>query len=340
MLRPSTIASCARYSQRVLPVLAAGIFALAGCWHSLPAPQTDAGPAEVPAPTAGPVREESPAPTALRIAILVSCDEPEYADAKSELIRIAGAENVEVFELDNSAAHARAATDSLRRAGHDNVVAIGLLAARATLRLDVEKVVFCQVLNHVDYDLLGPRRRGVLALPPMLDAARLWRSVENAPIRVGVITGIGHEGLIEAARAAFAAHGLELVHRVVGSDKETVLEFQRMLPDIQGYWLLPDNRVLSRSAIRDLMSLARRSSVGVLVNDPRYLALGAVISAASEPDDIAARSYEILLEARDTSQFADSDMSWLRQCRLQINRPIATQLGYDLDAAPRDLLAR
>jgi ABC-type uncharacterized transport system substrate-binding protein len=341
MLCPSTIAPRARYSQWMFPALAAAILALGGCQHPAPTPQTDPEPASAPA--VAPIGNPTPPPPALkplRIAILVSCDQPEYAQAKRELIRIAGADNVEVFELDSSATNARTATDSLRRAGHDNVVAIGLLAARATHRLDVEKVVFCQVLNHAEYELLGPRRRGVLALPPMGDAARLWRSIEPGPIRVGVITGVGHDQLIEAARVEFAANDLELVHRVVSSDKETVLEFQRMLPEIQGYWLLPDNRVLSRSAIRDLMSLARRSNVGVLVNDPRFLALGAVISASTEPPDIAARCYELLLDARGAREFPESDMSRLRECRLEINRPTAIQLGYDLDAAPRELLAR
>jgi ABC-type uncharacterized transport system substrate-binding protein len=345
MLRPATIAARTRYSQWFIAGLAIASLGLSGCQLGRPTPpQTDPEPVEAPKPKIvqkpAPAPAPAPAPKPLRIAILASCEKSEYSIVKNHLMEIAGAENVEVFELDSSASNARAAVDSLRRAGHDNVVAIGLLAARATHRLDVEKVVFCQVLNHDKYELLGPRRRGVHALPRMDDAAKLLESIRPDARRVAVITGGGHESLIDTASSAFAKQGIELIHHVATSDKETVLELQRLLPQIQGYWLFPDNRVLSRDAIRDVMSLARRTKLGVIANDPQFLQLGAVISASTDSREIAALAFNMLVEARDSKEFRSSDMSWTPSCLLKVNRPLATELGYDLDAAPQSLLAR
>jgi hypothetical protein len=127
---------------------------------------------------------------------------------------------------------------------------------------------------------------------------------------------------------------------VTGTDKETLLEFQRILPDIDGYWMFPDNRVLSSSAIREIMSLARRSLIGVLANDPRFHQIGALISAAHDTREIAEHAYAILDAGRDSSTFSSAGMSPLENCVITIRADVAAQLGYGADDIPSELLAR
>lgn len=320
----------------------------AGCQPVVPPPETDPEPVPAaepepvepaPEPEPAPV-EPPPPPEPMRIALLSSSDNPEYEAVKRAIIELNGRRNVDLFDLGGSALRARVAIDSLRSRGHDKVVAIGLLAAQATQRLDAEKVVFCQVLNHVEHELAGKNRSGVLALPPLDGAAELWHSIARDVTRVGVISGGGHDAVIASASKAFAARGIELVHQVANSDKEMLLAFQRMLPEIQGYWLLPDNRILSRDTIRDLVSYARRSGVGVLVNGQRFLELGATVSAATNPEDIAARAHAMLLDFHESGEFRNAHMVFPRKSVLHLNEPVAVELGYDPSAAPKSLLAR
>jgi ABC-type uncharacterized transport system substrate-binding protein len=335
----------APFHRVIVVAVCCGLLIASGCRQRAPEIHDDpAGPAPVervvkpdpapPKPVSEPVHEP------LRIAVLVSSDQPEYENVRAALARIAGEANVSIYSLDGQPASAPGVINDISESGYENVVAIGLLAARATRQLDTAKVVFCQVFNYQDHDLLSGTRHGVETITDVGPAIDVWSRVDPGLKTIGVITGPGHEARIEYARSTLAARGVTLVHRVTGTDKETVLEFQRIVATIDGYWLFPDNRVLSSSAIREIMSLARRSNVGVLTNDPRFHEIGAFICAAHDPAEIAECTYAMLETSRDSTTFSGASMSPLKNCVITIRADVATQLGYATDTIPSELLAR
>ena len=301
-------------------------------------PVPEPAPPPPPAPELAPEPEPEPEPIA--IAILSSGDQAEYESVRLALTSLADEAHVSSWSLLGTPGRVESTLAEIRESGASNVIAIGMLAARAARQLDDAKVVFCQVFNYRQQGLLSGARQGVETIPDLGAAIELWKQMDPDLKTIGVITGAGHEARIAAAKAAFAGHEVDLLHLVTTSDKETHLEFQRMLPEIDGYWMFPDNHVLSSATIREVMALARRSRIGVLANDPRFHQVGAFISAADVPDEIARVAYSILNEARDTDQFPDSSMSPLRESTITIRADIASELGYAIDGIPAELMVR
>ena len=61
-----------------------------------------------------------------------------------------------------------------------------------------------------------------------------------------------------------------------------------MVRDIDGFWLLPDNRVLSSRVLQQMLAEAKQQHVPVSVPSESMLSLGAMISLTTQASDIAA----------------------------------------------------
>ena len=136
----------------------------------------------------------------------------------------------------------------------------------------------------------GARGDGIEA---QIDA---WKESYPDVNRIGLIIGEGHDDLIAEATMAAERHAIQLNVQVTHSDQETLYFFKRMAPDIDGFWLLPDNRVLSARVIRDILEEADKRKVSALVSTESMLPLGAALSIETVPADIADRLVEIVLE--------------------------------------------
>lgn len=234
-----------------------------------------------------PVAQQHP-----EILILESSSAPVYAQITAELKRSwPGKIQVETLDDADPTVLAR-----VRQARAPLVAAIGLPAALAARTLRDKQVVFCQVFNYRGHRLLSARMKGVEALPPPQQHFDAWQSVSPQLKRVAMVTGPGLNGLLVSTRAAAAKHGMTVSHWTVNSDLEALYAFKRLGPDIQGLWLVPDNRILSAKLLREVLTLADRQGIQVLVSNPQLLRLGAWLSAEADPADVA-RQVSLRLQA-------------------------------------------
>ena len=60
-----------------------------------------------------------------------------------------------------------------------------------------------------------------------------------------------------------------------------------MIGDIDGFWLLPDNRILSSRVLTEMIEVARRYDVDVVVPNESMLQIGAAIAISTVAADIA-----------------------------------------------------
>ena len=248
------------------------------------------------APRVPPARALVPAaPEYPELLILESSNAPVYTRVTAELLRLwPGKMQVQTLSANDPALPAR-----VRQSRAPLVAAIGLPAALAARRLPNRQVVFCQVFNYRGHRLLSARMKGVEALPPPTQHFAAWQSVSPTLKRVALVTGPGLDDLLSAARGAAAKHGITLSHWVVNSDLEALYAFKRLGPDIQGLWLLPDNRILSAKLLREVLTLAERQGIEVLVSNPELLRLGAWLSAEADAADVA-RQVSARLQAAAT----------------------------------------
>ena len=73
--------------------------------------------------------------------------------------------------------------------------------------------------------------------------------------------------------------------------------FNRLVRDIDGFVLFPDNRILSRAVLTEMMSYALRHRVQVAVFNEPLLEYGALFNAATLDDDIAGQIALVLERA-------------------------------------------
>lgn len=239
-------------------------------------------PEPPPKPPPPPLVVEPPA-----LAVVLANRSPAYEDVALALGRHFD-DNL-VFDLSDRSQPPETAFAAINDGDADAVVAIGLRAAQAAVALAKVPVVFAQVFNFQDHGLLTSNSRGVAAMPPVEAQLAAWKELDPMLSRIGMILGEGHEDLVESAEIAADRHALELTVRIARSDQETLYFFRRMITDIDGFLLVPDNRVLSRRALEEMLDEANRRNIAVAVPNDALLSMGAAVSFTSSADDIAER---------------------------------------------------
>jgi ABC-type uncharacterized transport system substrate-binding protein len=271
-------------------LLAAMLFAGCTTVQPLPEPVDDepvvviTEPSPVPAKPPAPVKPPAPPPLPT-VAIVLTNSQPAYADVARELT-----EHFDNYAIYNLGEDSRPPVTILGLINDENptaVIAIGLRAAQSSVAMSKQPVVFSQVFNYEHHKLLQENSRGVAALPPLDAQIASWKEVDPAISRIGVIVGEGHDALIAEAEVAAQRHGVELIVQVTRSDQETLYFFRRMIRDIDGFWLFPDNRILSSRVLQQMLDDANRQRVPVNVPSESLLSLGAMISMTSQASDIA-----------------------------------------------------
>ena len=327
---------------RILRVTLGGLLAcalLAGCTVAnkvpqqtvpLPLPEQQA---ETP-PVIKPPPVQPAVPVLPPVAILLSDDGPAYTRIADELVARLP-RKPKIFSLQGNPAASAQVIGKLNNSGRGPIVAIGPLAAQSASRLTDRQVVFCQVFNHQDYGLSAANVRGVSIVPPAGLQFRAWKKLDAGLQRVGVITGPGHEALIAHAERSAKRHGIELVHRVVKSDKEMLYTFKRMTPEIQGLWLLPDDRILSRRVLRDTMAYSIKHRKQVVVFHPELLRLGGLMSASGTEADVAVQVIAALRAATARAAAPASRLLPLTKIRIEVNDARVKQLKIPSASKPR-----
>ena len=232
------------------------------------------------------VQVEPPAPPPLPpVAIVLTNSQPAYADVATELSR--HFDDYQVFDLSDASRPPVSVLRQINDANPGAVIAIGLRAAQSSVAMSEQPVVFSQVFNYEHHELLKNHTRGVAALPPLDAQIAAWKEIDPSMSRVGIIVGAGHDDLLAEAEVAAQRHDIELVVQVTNSDQETLYFFRRMIRDIDGFWLFPDNRILSARVLQQMLEDAQRLHVPVNVPSESMLSLGAMISMTSRASDIA-----------------------------------------------------
>lgn len=251
-----------------------------------PTPPEDS-PAATPTETVEPARPN--------IAVVLSKDTAAYAAVAAALDESLQRPSVR-YEIHDQ--NAPAVLRSVRSGGHSAALAIGQQALELLSQTDLP-LAYAQVLEP------GARsrspRRGVAPLPaygPQLDA---WREIQPGLSSIGIITGPGHDAAAATLTAEAKARAIEVRHAVARSDREMLFVFQRMVPDIEGFVIYPDARILSPRSLRELLAYANKHDVWVLTYNRPIFELGATLLVSADPREIA----EQLVAALDAPPDAD-----------------------------------
>ena len=210
-----------------------------------------------------------------RTAVVVSGGIPEYTQIVDRILE-RGPEGVTIHEVSGQEDDAARVVAEIESAKPDRLIAIGLPAAVVARRVAGMPMIFCQVYNYQDHDLLSATSKGVRFLPPFDLQLEAWRKLAPSLRRIGIVTGPGQEALIGEIREDVARFGVELTVRTVRSDQEALLAFKEIAPEIDGLWLLPDNRILSPDVVREILAYGTRYRKQLAVFGDNLLDMGAL----------------------------------------------------------------
>lgn len=101
--------------------------------------------------------------------------------------------------------------------------------------------------------------------------------------------------------------------------------FRRMIRDIEGFWLFPDNRILSARVLNQMLLDANRQRVPVVVPNEAMLQMGAAISMSTVAADIAATIATVVrrIQAGDIDKVPA--ISALSEVRVAVNDRVAAR---------------
>jgi ABC-type uncharacterized transport system substrate-binding protein len=278
-------------------------------------------PAAVPAKA--PVRSTS---TAADIVVLVSDDVPAYAQVASAIAGKLGKE-IAIHNLHGDRARAAKFSQQIQASPRDVVIAIGMDAAETAHGLRGKSVVFCQVFNYEASNLVQPWMKGVSALPPAAESFLAWRKLDARVRRIGLITGPNLDPVHADAREAARAIGAEIVIREVGSDREALFAFDKLAQKVDGFWLVPDNRILSSDVLRDVLALSVKRGKPMIVFSNDMLRIGGLLSAEAEPQDVAEQVLRRVREIGADQAIPGPAVRPLTRARISVNGMVARELG-------------
>jgi hypothetical protein len=313
-----------------------------------PLPPAETAPAEsadVPAPPAEPhpepkaaakssgrrtARSTSPieAPPPARVVVLLPPDGTSFERALPALEAQLAMRGFDVTAVES---HAALYVLPAPKPGQKTfAIAVGGEAEAVAEQLHVP-TVFCHIAP-LDAAVEGTDIHGVPALPPLALQLQAWKQLSPGLTRVALILGPDREETVAEAQRAAAALAVSLVYRTASSDQEALYLFKRLAPEVDGLWLLPDNRVLSPRVIKAMLEQASRHKVQTLAFTPTLLEWGALLSVSSTPQNLAWTLAEVV--SRLASSPADVPaLTPLSEAKIEINEGAAAKLGVRAPAA-------
>ncbi|MDH5764859.1 MAG: hypothetical protein OEZ38_02495 [Gammaproteobacteria bacterium] len=269
-----------------------------------------------------------------KVAILLSSDAEAYSSV-AEILLASKKHDFSLFVLDGIKNNS--IVNDLNSGDYDCFVTLGLPATISMTESASNKVIFSQIFNYYEYDLNKPGVMGVSVFPSAKDLMSTWQKLSPDLNSVVVITGEGLDSYINSAQKMAKSHGIELVHMLASNDKEFLYFIKNKTSLAQGYWLLPDNRILSGRVLKEFLSFSSKRSRQVAVFSAELLNYGGLISIAPSRKGIANSILENIdglvkneLVAGFMANVADSD--------IYINSIVADQLGLVIDKSIRQFV--
>lgn len=269
------------------------------------------------------------APSRREVAILFKNDSG-YAEVVAQLRKLLPLETYRLTLADVDAEDSRRILGSLRGRPGLFVVAIGLPAARIARDQLNAPIIFAQVFNYQELLVNGKAIRGVTALPPLDLQIQDWKKIDPKLQRVGLIVSNQHIDLIPPAERAAKTAAVTIKHEISDSDRQTLYLFKRLAPQIDGLWLVPDDRILSPTVLRELLSYASSHGVRVCAFSDALLQWGALMSASPTPEDIARTVRSVLESVMAKGINAVPALTPLSELVVRINVQVAGRLGVSL----------
>jgi len=292
-----------------------------------PAPKIVVQPIEVKAP-----KPDVDAPVQQDVLILLSSSAKIYQKIAEHLMGALGERAVQII-LSGLPAQDRAMMEDIKASSTQQIVAVGLKAALAAKNFEDKKIIYTQVMTHEKFQ--AENIKGVSSLPSPEKLFSDWKKLSPKLSKVAIISGDNLEGYLKRAKVAAKKNGIKLVVELVKSDKGFIYKSKKFKPDVGGQWILPDNRILSGKALKEVMAYSSRRGRQIVVFSPKLLSFGGFFYVSPNLEMIAAGVLQRLSDSAGKKFIPGMSVLPIMDHTMGINQNIARQLNLTIPNAYR-----
>ena len=272
-------------------------------------------------------------PPETRVAVLAT-GYSQHEKHLQEAVKNSLGDRGEVLHIQNADGPMREVSSRLSRNRYSAVVVLDSGAVPVTRNLRDKRIYFGQSFDYRLAEKMGERFRGVNIVPDAEPVFRILRSLDNRPKTIGIIAGPDLQPMLKLIEQRARKLGYQIVFRQVRNDREFLYQAKRVAKDVDIYWLLPDNRVLSGIVIKQFMRWAVKESKPVVSFTPSLLKLGALLSVNVDNDSVADNIRQLLATDLQGKGKNRPEMRYVKDITVHISRLSAERLGI---AIPEDL---
>ena len=219
------------------------------------------------------------------------------------------------------------------------VVTIGTRATRSALQY-CEKLplVFTMVLDHLEksHKTGGDQDFGGVTLSiPVDDQFEYLRKALPDARRLGYIYSSGSEETYEQARRAAEKYGFRLVVEKVDTERDILDALRRMLPEIDAFWMPPDQLTWQYIVFRFVVIECFNNGVPVISVYRSRAEAGIPIALGVDYEDIGRQTADLVVRRLEKGKFTRPVIVHPRKLVIYINNGVLSNLNLKM---PDDLL--
>jgi putative tryptophan/tyrosine transport system substrate-binding protein len=274
------------------------------------------------------------------IAVLMSSREAEYKEALRGFKESARQPVVAEYDMEDDVDRGRKQLAQIEaKIKPELILAVGFSALQAVANQTDIPIVYCMVLNPPS--LLGDNAKKVTGASmniPVEQPLRLLKQLGPNIKRIGVVYNPARTGyLVRRAVSVARQEGLQLVTREVNSARDAIAAVGPLLDEVDALWLIPDETLLQRAVVQQMLLLAYRKRVPLLGLAESHAKMGALLALSfASPQDIGRQAGELANEVLSGKSTADLPYTTARQTNLIVNLKAAQKLGVDVPKAVVD----
>lgn len=258
------------------------------------------------------------------VLILLSSSATPFQQIGQYLIKELGEHAVQIT-LSGLPAQDKAVIRDIQNSSTIQVVAVGSKALDAVKNFKNKQIIYTQVLNHKK--VVAENIKGVSSLPSPEKLFKDWKKLSPSLTKVAVVAGSNLDLFLKRAKKAAKSQGIELIVETVNSDKGFIYKSKKLKSDVGGQWILPDNRILSGKALKEVMAYASRRGRQIVVFSPKLLSFGGFFYVTPDLEAIANAVLQRLAESAGKTTILGEDVLPVMKHTMGINQNIAKQFN-------------
>jgi len=270
-------------------------------------------------------------PPEARVAVLAT-GYSQHEKHLQEAMKNALGDRGEMLRIQNAGDSEREVSSRLSSDKYSAVVVLDSGAVPLSRKLENKRIYFGQSFDYRLADQMGKRFRGVSIVPDAKPVFQILRSLDNRPKTIGIIAGPNLKPMIQLIEQQARKFDYRIVFRQVNNDREFLYQAKRAVKDVDFYWLLPDSRVLSGSAIKQFMRWTVKESKPVISFTPSLLKLGALMSVVVTDNSVAENIRHLLATDLRGGGRNRPEMRYVKDISVRISRLSAERLGIVIPA--------